>query len=402
MGAVIRNGSEVPLLVKEPAATHSQLVTHDTPTACDCTKSVLEGVVAADQVVPFQDMAVGPNPFTGVNAKPTAEQVVGLKQSTPSTKLASLAEELGVATIVQAVPFHVSASDWDVPDAFVSPTAWQNTAPAHDTALNSAESPLGRVPFGLVTMVHAVPFHISVSVTVEVPEAAVPTAMQNEPPLQETPKKSLSPEPAGLGLVTMFQAVPFHCSMRVEVVAPATDEPTATQSVALAQETALSCDWSVAGGAGAVAAVHAVPSHCSMRGRLVEPTSPTAAQKLVPTQDTPFSVGDPVRAGLAMGVHVVPSQRSMKLPVAALVDPTAMQNAEVVHDTPSRKSWSDVPVLGVTAVQFVAFTVGGTVMAAPAGAPPSASRGQAKMLRTSAALGTIRCMSTPLGGVTPG
>ena len=76
------------------------------------------------------------------------------------------------------------------------------------------EVPVG---LGLGTVDHVDPFHCSVRVCWLWPVPDVPTAMQNEGEVHETPVRLA----AGLG--TTLQVAPFHCSMRL---------PTATQDEA--------------------------------------------------------------------------------------------------------------------------------------------------------------------------
>src|SRR6185437_15475272 len=147
------NGLSVPLLLYSPALTHSQSVRQDTPFPEPPAKSVLLGVVAKDQVAPFQTVANAPCTLTGLAALPTAAQVVMLKQSTPNSWLSSLVDVFGLVVIVQVDPFHDSTNVWNVPDASVPPTASQKAEPMHETPFRRARSAPVSVGFGLGMMV---------------------------------------------------------------------------------------------------------------------------------------------------------------------------------------------------------------------------------------------------------
>ena len=81
--------------------------------------------------------------------------------------------------------------------------------------------------------------------------------MQKLGPAHETPSSASPVEEGWLGLVTIDQAVPFHCSISV---APVTVVccPTATQKDELAQVTPDRSLFSVAEAAGTVTLVHDV------------------------------------------------------------------------------------------------------------------------------------------------
>lgn len=173
MELVIKKGSVVPLLLYEPPATHSQFVTQETPATPDAVKSALDGVLAANvHPWPFQTNAKGLLVFVAVSAVPMAVHVVMLTQSTALRTLSSLVDEFGLVATVHAVPPKLSTSVWNVPDAFVVPTAWQKEVPIHDTPLKEAMPLAGSVSDAPGTMAHPVPFHCSIRGTVEVPDVA--------------------------------------------------------------------------------------------------------------------------------------------------------------------------------------------------------------------------------------
>ena len=124
------------------------------------------------------------------------------------------------------------------------------------------------------------------SVWVAAPFCQAPTAKHGKPVKQETPLSSRSTEPAGSGLGSIDQLVPFHRSM--SVLAPrvgllssqphrnsADDWPTATQLELLAHDTSFrSVKWSP-GGPGLVAIAQLNPFHRSTK---VLPTNSPVAE----------------------------------------------------------------------------------------------------------------------------
>jgi hypothetical protein len=117
---------------------------------------------------------------------------------------------------------------------------------------------------GLETIDQLVPFHCSTNVLVAEPSKESPTAKQLVVLGHDTPLSKEAVAPVGLGLVRTDQLVPFHCSTSV-VVAPkwAEDEPTAKQLVALGHDTPFSSDWIALVGFGVVTTDQLVPFHCS-------------------------------------------------------------------------------------------------------------------------------------------
>jgi hypothetical protein len=117
--------------------------------------------VCSDQVLPFQLSASGDTaPVTVALLKPTAEQKVGEVHDTERRALNVAG--LGVATMVQVVPFHWAATVVSAVTAafWSSPTAMQFVAEMHDTELSSTRSP--DVPgFGTLRVVQVPPVHSS-------------------------------------------------------------------------------------------------------------------------------------------------------------------------------------------------------------------------------------------------
>jgi hypothetical protein len=98
-------------------------------------------------------------------AQPLAAQKVALTQDTPVRTLKPV-PALGLVTIDQLVPFHVSIRVRKTLPLSHWPTAVQLLGLTHETPLSWFNSPLAS---GLVTIVQLVPFHVSMSVWVPPP-----------------------------------------------------------------------------------------------------------------------------------------------------------------------------------------------------------------------------------------
>ena len=168
---------------------------------------------------------------------PTAVHDTAEVQATPK-RAPPPAEGLGVAWIAQVVPFHRSAK---VP-AFEPPTAMHAEAEEQETP---NKSPPPEEGLGVAWMDHLVPSHRSARV-MSVPEwvNALPTATQAEAGVQSTAFSALLGAPAGFGVDSTLQLVPFHRSARVTVVPKRlVSSPTAVHEEELAQDTPAS--WPV-------------------------------------------------------------------------------------------------------------------------------------------------------------
>src|SRR5262249_56183837 len=92
----------------------------------------------------------------------------------------------------------------------------------------------GPGPFGLATMLQAVPFQCSVSVWNTVPALVEiwksPTAQTSLAEMAVTPLRWLFSVPS-LGLGTIAQFLPFQCSMNVWATKPEMIDPTAQTSL---------------------------------------------------------------------------------------------------------------------------------------------------------------------------
>ena len=95
------------------------------------------------------------------------------------------------------------------------------------------------------------------------PTLKLPTAVQAEAAVHETPVSSFDWVSLVFGLGTIDQVTPFHCSMRVFGVLPTLKVPTAVQAEAAEHETPVrSFDWvSLVFGLGTIDQV--TPFHCS-------------------------------------------------------------------------------------------------------------------------------------------
>ena len=87
-------------------------------------------------------------------------------------------------------------------------------ADRHDTPLSS--TPVAPAGTEATWLFHATPFHDSTT-AVWLPAASKdrPTAVQSVAEPQKTPTRAVFVAPAGLSVVSIFQAVPFHDSASV-------------------------------------------------------------------------------------------------------------------------------------------------------------------------------------------
>ena len=199
----------------------------------------------------------------------------------------------------------------------------------HDTAFSSTL--VWPVGLGLGTTVHALPFQCSVRP--RSPPLDVPTAMHTDDAVHETALRN--PPPAGLGVVSSAQVVPFELSATgVYVLAPKYACPTATQKVALVHDTPMRYVLVAPVAAGLSATLHVVPFHCSTR--VPVPAPPTATQNVVEVQLTAASADGPAGGVLAMTVQDEPSHRSMSGAGPAPCCPTATQKAAFTQETSNR------------------------------------------------------------------
>jgi hypothetical protein len=104
----------------------------------------------------------------------------------------------------------------------------------HETA---SRPPVPDVGLGLGTIDQAVPFHCSMRVSLALVVSRPPTAVQAVVEMHVIPARPSLSVALAFGLGTIDQAVPFHCSMRVCAMRFALEElPTAKHAEAVGQE----------------------------------------------------------------------------------------------------------------------------------------------------------------------
>jgi hypothetical protein len=242
------------------------------------------------------------------------------------------------------VPFQRSINVFVVAPTVALPTATQLVAVVHDTPLTAtAAAPLG---VGLATIDQVVPFQRSMSTCGAELFADLPTAMQLDTVEHEMPARFAETAPAGIGMLTIDQLVPFHRSTSgrcAQHVAGA--EPTAKQLVVLAQETAES-ELSDVDGFRLVEVLQLVPFQRSMMACAcseVVDAVPTAKQPAVVAHETELRAYDQYPAGFVVGTvdQVLPFQRSANVANPdAFVNavPTATQFVDVGHVTAASRA----------------------------------------------------------------
>jgi hypothetical protein len=189
------------------------------------------------------------------------------------------------------------------------PPATQLVADAHDTPRRL----LSRVPgFGLARIDHTLPFQPSTTVRVVGPFTEKPTAMHRADVVHDTLRRYAARTAAGFGLATTDQSIPRHVSIKVRRN-ESPDQPTATHVVAPAQDTPMRTEL-VGSGLGAVVTDQLVPSHFSTSVRLVPSKTtedPTATQLVAVAHETPFSCAlERPGLGEVVSVQLVPCQVS--------------------------------------------------------------------------------------------
>ena len=273
-------------------------------------------------------------------APPTLVQLVALVHATPSKTVCVEPAGFGVVAIDQLVPFHFSTNDRSTPLTVESPTAKQTVALVHATPLRSVTvEPVG---FGLLEIAHVVPFQRSTSEPVTPLTVASPTARQFVVLVHATPLRTVLPEPVGLGLLTIDQAVPFHRSTSDEPLLLFV--PTASQFVVLGHATPLRIAPKEPLGFGLLTIDHAVPFHRSTNVCATNELfrfQPTAAQFVVLEHATAprLAAAEPLGFGLLTIAQLVPFQCSTNVlpPVPLSHSPTAKQLVVLGHATPANR-----------------------------------------------------------------
>jgi hypothetical protein len=160
--------------------------------------------------------------------------------------------------------------------------------------------------------------------------------------MHETDSKLLPVVPAGFGLGTIPHVDPSQCSTSVEVGGAGWEvKPTAVQLLTAGHDTevnSLRFEWR---GLGLGTMVQAPPDHCSMSvvsGKLPTP-KPTAMQLVADKQDTArSSLSDSEVLGLGAMIHEAPFRCSISVSMVPLLSkfPMAVQLVAVAHETPDR------------------------------------------------------------------
>jgi hypothetical protein len=255
--------------------------------------------------------------------EPTAVHAVGPRHDTPLRPSPWVDEVFGLGTIDHPDPSHDSIK---VPPGTVSadalPTAVQADGELQDTP-NRALSWVGEV-LGLATMDHTEPFHDSISVcSVNAPMLYMPTAKQADGPLHDTPYRALLKADGTLGLARMDHTEPFHDSVSVFVEVPAEvlvlSAPTAVHADGELHDTASNTSLSVGDVLGLGTMDHTEPFHdsisvCEERGGSTL-ENPTAVHAAGPLHDTLFRkfVGAKATLGLGTMDHDEPFHDSINV-----------------------------------------------------------------------------------------
>jgi hypothetical protein len=338
---------------KSPAAMHSVALTHETSASSLLLAPAMLGLAPSAQLVPFHCS------MSACDAeRPTAKQCVVPAHETPTRARLTAPGGFGGVTIDQLEPSHASADARSWPDGAVNcPTAMQLVMTGQATASRVASG--GPVGLGLGTIDQVAPFHCSTSVRMWSKPSSTganvsrPAAKHVAESGHDTAASSPVLVPGRFGLGTIDQLVPFHCSVNV-----AEAPPTAEQVAALVHETA-SSPARGSDGFGVATAIQLVPSQRSTSGRELNPLLdlPTAKQLASLTHDTPASWSAPEGLGLATIDHAPASQRSTSVPenTPLLTLPTAKQLVVLAHDTPARFELAP-PRLGLATIdQTVPF-----------------------------------------------
>jgi hypothetical protein len=213
------------------------------------------------------------------------------------------------------------------------PTASQKPVPAHETARRRLPVPV--VAGGVVTSVHAVPFHISLKGTAVGVVSVAPTARHQVALTQFIPvARTVTPAAAGVAAVVAERTLPFHWLPKMVPVLPLTAVPSTAHTVVATHETESRPALVLPAGRTADTRVHAVPFQVSATGPW--PVVPTARQNDGPTHDTEAKVSSVVAGAFALGttLQAVPFHFSVSVPppVPTFCPPTATQNEALVHE----------------------------------------------------------------------
>jgi len=200
----------------DPTASQKRAETHDTPARLIRRPLVARagfGVFWIFQVTPFHTSAretVSRPERSG--CEPTASQKSAEAQDTALRLFAAAPGGRNAGWICQVDPFHDSARATGLDVSWKSPPASQAAAWAQDTASRTVK--LARGGFGVGCTAHEVPFHVAARLRL-LPELSVywPTAAQNAAFAQDTVRRLVDVDPAGVGIGCALQADPFHISL---------------------------------------------------------------------------------------------------------------------------------------------------------------------------------------------
>jgi hypothetical protein len=195
------------------------------------------GVAWTCHLVPFQCSATRVWIASELKKLPAAMQWFRSVQETWSSSAGASPLGWAIASIVQLEPFQRAA---------VVPTAMHTVAEVQETPSRWLMFP---APLGVAWLVQLLPFQASASVALVVPVADEPTASHTVAEKQETPRSPLEVWLVALGVAWMVQVLPFQTSARVwNVLPPVENWPTASHAVADVQETPAS--WLLVAPAG--------------------------------------------------------------------------------------------------------------------------------------------------------
>src|SRR6516165_7858794 len=204
----------------EPTAMQKALAVHHTRFRLAGVLPCADAIVCSAQDVPFQRSA---------KPSPVAVHWVITKHETPLSSLTALPPgPFGVDWMVQALPFHTSASVAKLGPVLELPTASHTVVFGQVTPLSWLL--VWPLALGVDWMVQLLPFHASARVWVAEPLLDCPTASHTDADLQKTPLSWLLVAPPGLGVDWTLQLLPFHISARVCVVPPLLNWPTASHT----------------------------------------------------------------------------------------------------------------------------------------------------------------------------
>jgi hypothetical protein len=220
-----------------PTAVHASAPEHDTESNRESVAPDGDGAAFMLQAAPFHDSTNGRITSRPFEVSPTAMHSSDETQETAVSVFGWSPGGLGVVWMAHAAPLQSSAKVTSAPVLLDDePTATQFVAAMHVTPARL--DPVAPVGIGVDCRVHATPFHVCVIASTTPPAlVSLPVAMQAFAAVQKTPSKVALDAP-GLAVFSMAQAAPFHVSERpCSTPAALVEEPTATHAVVLAHFT---------------------------------------------------------------------------------------------------------------------------------------------------------------------